>query len=299
VTTHDILWALHHFPVRWATRRLPPSYLALSDAAADVLGRAAAVPMRRRAAHRFADHLGVSPAEAKALARRHVDHQLRRLRFERRLHCHPPRALPPACVVDGESHLDAALTGRRGVLLFGLHRFAVAEALLALRARKVPVLVVRSDRVRAAHGRLASRWIAPRLGAMLDLTFPDRLSPEQPDAALTITRRLRDNGIVYITPDGGTTRRVASVPVGRSQWLLRVGLLDLARLAGAVLLPTDFLYDGGCVRVIIDGAVPTPTSRDSATKAAHFEEVGAALERQLHRAPDQWALASFKPPTRA
>jgi lauroyl/myristoyl acyltransferase len=139
-------------------------------------------------------------------------------------------------------------------------------------------------------GRLAQPWLGPRTRRLAELMLSESeyVNRKDPDCSLRATQRLRDGGIVFLCPDVGGSRAV-EVPFLRGSYRVGSGVLSLARLSGAPVVPLTTSYAGHRLRIELGEPLPL-RSQGTAEEcnAANLPILVAELERQVRAYPDQW-----------
>jgi lauroyl/myristoyl acyltransferase len=194
----------------------------------------------------------------------------------------------------GASHLDAALAGGRGAVLWVAHfcfnALATKKALAAAGHRcwhmsrpehgfsksRLGIATVNRIRVRAELADLAGRIVIDRDKPM--------------SATLAAQRLLRKNAIVSITAGAWEGQRLAGVALLGGKLELAVGAPGLARLAGAALLPVFTVRgDDGKIRVTVEPPIGVARDGDTDTALqAAAQSFGDRLEEYVRRYPVQW-----------
>jgi KDO2-lipid IV(A) lauroyltransferase len=186
--------------------------------------------------------------------------------------------------ISGREHLDAALAGGKGALLFAAH-FTTLEVGVAV----LEALVER-----------CSCMYRPQRNAMMDMMIRrgrHRFAKEQipRDNVRALLRNLRDNYAVVYLPDQTYLGKQSEVlPFFGEPAVTNTATSKLAAISGAVVLPYFFrrLPDGN-YRVDIGpplrGFPSESTSRDT-------ERLFGLLEDYIRRAPEQylWLYKKFK-----
>jgi lauroyl/myristoyl acyltransferase len=285
----DVLWLLHFYPVRWVARVCPTAFLEVMETAVGHTYRSIRIRERRLAAARMSEALGLSAEAANDLASRFIGHAVRRAHFDLRVLSGRACFFPTGSTIVGREHLDRAIADQKGVLLLGVHRFGTRQALLALRELGYPILTVRASQVSAAYGRLGRRWAGRIQPWVLERTFPDRVSPGDPDLILKILGRLRAGGAVFMTADTQRARNAVLVPFLDATIRVNPGVLEVCRLAGSRLLPLDGLYDEKGIRIEFSAPLDLRSGGTRADCARdNLRLLVTELERLVRACPDQW-----------
>jgi lauroyl/myristoyl acyltransferase len=285
--TLDFIWVLQHYPLRWLVRACPEALLGGVRIGVTALHRLLRRDTRRRAAREMSAMLGVPAEDSARLAHRFIGHVAQRAYLDLRIFARRAPLCETLPVIAGAGHLDTAIAAGRGAVLVAVHRFANVAGLLTLRDRGYPVLTLKgASRWRPATS-LWERTIETRHRRNLEAQIPERVDPNDPDAPLTILRRLRGGGLVSIHPD--IWRNTSPVPFLGGVWPVNGGLLEVARLTGCAVLPIECAYEGRGLRIDIHPPLPLATDGSpEACAARNFPLLVAELERQVRRHPDQW-----------
>jgi lauroyl/myristoyl acyltransferase len=292
VAWKDLIWLFGYRPLVWAARVLPAWAFRLLENGSAAVYRLLTVRQRRAAAEIMSRRLGAPLAECEDHARALIRNGVRKKFVEvRALSGKLPLAGHEVALL-GREHLDRALANGRGVILVTIHGIANGPAKLALRAMGYSVLTVQNYfPFPMGHGRLWCRLAEPWYRGFRSVIAPAQVSPQEPDCVMAVTRHLRGNGIVMITPDARRAITAARVPFLDGERLLSFGVLGLARLNGCDLLPLQAYNRGG--ELLIEFRPPLELRTDVAARdhmAANRPVLAAEIERQIRAHPDQWEL---------
>jgi lauroyl/myristoyl acyltransferase len=236
---------------------------------------------RRKVAERMCLWLDIPLRDAEVLAARWMNHMIRHSCYE--LATLSGKNIESRVEVAGLEHLDSALTGGRGVLLFTMHSFAMKPAKRRLRDMGYPILTVERFSISHNLGRVGRRWLGPRLERLRDNMFAEAgtetISARDPGCALRIARRLREGGIAEMAVDIKSSKTVVAVPFLKGRQAVSGGVLDLARLCGCPMLPLTATYSTDGVRVEIGEPLA----------GLELPALVNEMERQVRACPDQWA----------
>jgi lauroyl/myristoyl acyltransferase len=233
----------------------------------------------------------VSPFEAEALFQRSGDHGLEVAMQILALH-RPGRQWRPVIRLRGFEHLDAALAGGAGAILWTsdfLYRPLIMPLALREAGFRGPVHLSRPE-----HGFSASPFavkvLNPLWCAVENRHLTERVVIENNDASSALRRlreRLARNRIVSITV-AETGRRTAEVRFLNGTLRLATGPVHLAYSTGAALLPVFAVRAAdGAYEVTLGPALPV--EKDGAPAyAAAVRAYAAMLEPFVRRYPDQW-----------
>ena len=289
VTWRDVLWLIHRYPLRWIVRFAPDHLLQPTERAAEWTFRVGRWHKRREAARKMVETLGISDADARRRASAmlraavQIPHVERRVAGARTLRDEPVRWI-------GRDQLDAALAKKKGVLLCVVHRFAVANLPRALAAEGYSVLTIVREMTRPTFGRVAARLSRRSERVMYDFLYPNRVLPDDVNATLKMTAHLRAGGIVMIAADAWRSQTSADVPFLKSETRLSWGVLELARLSGAPIVPCDPLYDddGGLSIRCVPALDLTPAATRELFVERNLPNLVAVFESFISSSPDQW-----------
>ena len=179
--------------------------------------------------------------------------------------------------VEGREHLERA-TCRGPICVLSAH-LGNWDLLSAWLARCLPGFTVTAERLEPPRLFALCRWMRERGGTRV-------LPAEGP--GLTLFRRLRAGAAIGLMADrpfghgvaGGRGQRPVEMLGGR-RWLPSAGL-DLARRAGASLLPVFLVREAGGYAVKV--RPPLPADADPVSAFA------AVLEEELREHPEQWVV---------
>lgn len=236
----------------------------------------------------------LEPSEIDRIARSHCEF-FRRIYLWRVLPCLPGSTRPENWRVEGRAHLDAALARNRGVLLVTAH-FGYAHIIpTALAAHGYPVARVTAELNRLeerdtieksfARGSRLRRYVYPRTRVLADSLGPDDMVANLD--VRPIFERLSHNGIVMTTGDGLRSLNFSNLPLLGKLYPFPNGLMKIATLAGASVLPAFAVQDGryGKIRIEIHPALPVDARLDVKENVRLLAE---AIEEQLRARPHLW-----------
>lgn len=277
--TRAALW-----PLKWVGR-LP---LARAQRATGWLGRPLRLLMRRRA--RIVERNlqlcfpELNPPERKRLARAHFCNLAESIGEVAFAWHHPDPLDHSVGTVEGIEHLQAARAGDHGALLVTAH-----VTCLELGARVLGRYVDGSGIYRPLRNptleRMQNEGRARYANSMI-----------AQDDVRAMVRRLRDGGVLWYAPDQDPgRRRAAFAPLFGIEAATATGMLDLARLGRARVVPMFPVKDAatGRIRVVIEPAFEAFPSDDPAADLARFNEF---IERHVRAAPATywWLHRRFK-----
>jgi len=198
----------------------------------------------------------------------------------------------PRMRVEGAAHIDAALAGGKGAILW-ISEFQYHSLVAKMAIDRAGYRV--SHLSRPTHGFSMSPWGRRRLNPLRTdvedrfLRERVRLDEGQTVTAMrTLRRRLGENGIVSITV-GREAVQTVEVPFFGGAMKVATGPISLAAASGAPLLPVQTLRErGGAFRVVVEPPLPlsgTGRHNDPAPTAAAYAQ---SLERWAAAHPGQW-----------
>jgi hypothetical protein len=205
----------------------------------------------------------------------------------------PWRGWRPPIRLIGEGHLKAALSRRKGVILWAspfLYSHLVFKMALHLSGYCVTQLS------RPAHGfggsPVALRLLNPVWMRVEERFLRERVMIRGADTAAAVKRlyeRLAENGIVVITV-GNEARHISEVPFLRHRLRLAAGPVSIAQSSGATLLPAFAVRDAdGTFEVTLEAPLPVP---QVGARGEQFYETAMVLGRRIEayarRFPEQW-----------
>jgi lauroyl/myristoyl acyltransferase len=279
-TFADLSEFAYAYPLSGMARRFPgPTVWAVKTVAAPCR-RWMRRSEQRQVAERMCLWLDIPPREAEVLAARWMNHVIRHNCYE--LATLSGKNIESRVEVAGLEHLDRALTGGRGVLLFTMHSFAMKPARRRLRQMGYPMLTVERFSIPHNLGRLGRRWLGPRLGRLRDRMYAEAgtevVSARDAGCALRIARRLREGGIAETAVDIRGSKTSVVVPFLNGRQTVSDGVLDLARLCGCPVLSLTATYSTDGVRLEIGEPLP----------CLELPALVREMERQVRAYPDQW-----------
>lgn len=205
-----------------------------------------------------------------------------------------PRA--DAAAIVGAAHLERALAGGRGAILWVSNHWAGMSTLKrTLHAHGFPVHKVHAEHHLGGFRGGGATWVQRRIiGPFFDrhesaiVAGMVTIRPGSLAFGRDLERRLRANGIVCAAVDGRLGRRFVSHPVLGVDEAFPTGIVTLARTSGAPLLPT-FCLPGRPPRVVIEPAIALPAEldREDAARSAIVRMVGR-LEHHARRHPSRY-----------
>jgi KDO2-lipid IV(A) lauroyltransferase len=292
MTGLDLFYLFYLYPLRALARVLPPvAFLRATRPLVGLAGRGRG-GARALVAGRMRRALPeLSEAEARSLARAAVD------RFTARaLEDLVARRLVeggglPEPRVEGLEHMHEALGQGRGVLLFSGHFFAVRLGRIYLAHSGLPSLGARSAKVPSdrAVGRLGRRYLQPAYQRFLHGVIGDEVFVQDRDLSLRILRRLREGGAVYSHLDARFARETVLLPFLSGEDRFPTGLVEIARLTGAPLVPLRCDGDWWRLRIRFGEPVALEPHADRRTFVAdNVARLVAVLEGFVCEHPSEW-----------
>jgi lauroyl/myristoyl acyltransferase len=198
--------------------------------------------------------------------------------------------------IEGVEHLERALAGGRGVVVWVSNHWAGMSILKrTLHARGYPLHKVHAEYHLGGFAGGGATWVQRRIiGPFFDRHEATIVSsivtivPGSLSFTRDLDRRLRANGVVCAAADGRLGWRFVPLPLLGVAEAFPTGVVSLARATGAPLLPT-FGLSGRIRRIVIEPPVAvSPTgNRDDADRAAIAAYV-ERLERRMRRHPSQF-----------
>ncbi|MDX1385506.1 MAG: hypothetical protein R3190_17775, partial [Thermoanaerobaculia bacterium] len=285
----DVFYLLYLGPLRLLSKVLPsPAFLSFTRPLVAAYPRVQS-GLRRRVAGLMANSFPErSEKEIAALAREYVAWFARRA-VEDLVLADLGRRRP--LVVEGMEHLEGALAGGRGALLFSGHFYPARVVRRCLRVQRgVTVTAVRrGGALNRGLGRFGARLLQPAYDRLLTRIIDDEVQTREGFGTLEMLRRLRANGVVFSTVDAAFARELWSVPLLGQPRVFPGGLLELARLAEAPLLPAELVEEAGrpCARFLPPLDLEPAPDRE-AFVATNLPRVVASFERTVARYPSQW-----------
>lgn len=211
------------------------------------------------------------------------------------LACHGPRRWRPGSRLIGREHVDLALKGGRGVVLFTAtfaYKDLMAKAAFADAGYKVSH--VSKDTHGFSETRFGKRWLNPIYTSIEERFLLERMvfgSGSTKAVSAKVRDRLKNNGTVMITvtPLG---RHVATRPFLGGSIHIATGGLNFACENDTPVLPVFTLRqaDGGTT-TFVGSALDQPMGADSAeTIGAMLDDYIPRLEAHVVRHPDQFSF---------
>ena len=209
--------------------------------------------------------------------------------YMQRFREHGSRSATPSVTVRGREHLDDALAGGRGVVLW-VARFVYSDLLTKKGLHRAGLSVHHVSR--PSHGftgsRLAERFLDPLWLGPEERYLAERIvitNEASTAAARRMRRVLKDNGIISITI-GHVGRQWCFAPFLCTRARQATGPANLASNAGAPLLPVHTVRNAaGDYEVDIGAALAAPSA---GPREARFE----AMAREMMQRTEQFALAA-------
>jgi len=211
------------------------------------------------------------------------------------LACHGPRRWQPTSGLIGKEHLDLALEGGRGVVLFTAtfaYKDLMAKAAFAQAGYAV------SHLSKDTHGfsdtRLGKRWLNPIYTRVEERYLHERMvfsGDNTKEISAKVRDRLKRNGVVMITvtPLG---RHVATRPFIDGNIHIATGGLNFACEIDAPVLPVFTLRQAdGRTITFVGGALDRPLGAGRSEKIdALLDDYVPRLESYARRHPDQFSF---------
>ncbi len=296
IALKDLFWLLYLGPLRLTARCLPCALFLRLGRGLVPLFQALTRRAQRQARQRWAALADRLPdgTDHRRLARHYIrgmvvrsldDLVLARLARHGRIVC---------TAVVGQEHLEAALAGGRGAILLSPHFYASRVAKRWLAGQDRPVMSIRNRQpTRGSMGRLVGRQLQDCYVRFLEGVIGDEVFAQDPECSLKILRRLRQGGLVNVHLDGATSRDLTSLPFLDRARHFPHGFLEIARLAGAPVLPFVCLGDSHDLRIHFGPPFElAPANRPAEFAAANLPHLVAWLETVILQHPQEWELWS-------
>lgn len=181
------------------------------------------------------------------------------------LRCYRPGGWKPALILEGYEHIDRALAGGRGCVLWvGHFCFNSLATKMALHRAGYALWHVSRPEHGFSKSRFGMACLNPlRIGAETPFLAGrieiDRASPG--NAMLQARQILAGNGIVSITAGAWEGRKPVDVDLLGGRLKLAAGAAGLALLNGAALLPVFTIRGAGRdIRVIVESEIAAPSA---------------------------------------
>ena len=211
------------------------------------------------------------------------------------LACHGPRRWRPTCRLIGREHVDRALEGGRGVVLFTAtfaYKDLMAKAAFAQAGYSVSH--VSKDTHGFSETRFGKRWLNPIYTSVEERFLKERMVFGGSDTKAVIAKvrdRLKRNGavMVTVTPLG---RHVAVRPFMNGSIRIATGGLNFACENDTPVLPVFTLRDAdGGMTTFVGSALDQPFGAVRAEKiGAMLDDYVPRLEAEVDRHPDQFSF---------
>lgn len=217
-------------------------------------------------------------------------HHLARLQW---LRCYRSEAWRPHVVLDGRAHLETALAGGKGAVLW-IAPFVYSNIITKMTLADAGYRVTHLSGLR--HGLssspFAQRALNPIWTGVEDRFLAERVvikSAEASSALRQLVRRLQNNRVVSITMGPHGARR-HSAPFFNGRITLANGAPSLARRMGAPLLPTFTVRTGeGALITTVEAPCPLPPNAPPAdTEQLLVSHSMRLLESYVRRWPNQF-----------
>jgi KDO2-lipid IV(A) lauroyltransferase len=206
------------------------------------------------------------------------------------------RALRRLVEIRGREHLEAALTGGKGVLLCTAHYGSFVSALSVLHASGFPLTNIGRWWWKYEAGvSSVERWFWDFVYARRVLRHRQRPSiepwPGRVESAVQAAVALRANEVVAISGDAAPLpdeeARAVEVPFLGRQVKLVPGVVGLAQLTGAPVLMAFVHRSADYRHQVLEISPPVPIDGGIATA---FGRCAAAMDAAITRNPASWNL---------
>lgn len=294
VAIKDLMWLVYLYPLRLASRILPPgSFVNLGSLALPIFSLLTA--KQRKAVKKGMENLFRSLGDERdadifsmrymrnALIRSLEDLVLDRLVSREQLECRE---------FLGREYLDSALAEGKGIILISVHTFGNRLGKRYLSLSGYPVMSIRNrEPIGGSMGRLGRSFLQPSYIKFLESVIVDEAYLQDPDCSLKILRRLREGGMVNFHLDGVAGRKSKTVSFLRGTGVFPVGFLEIARITGAPLLPMFCSGDRKILHIEFDQPFRLqPADSREEFIDANLEQVVRRMEDYICANPDQWEL---------
>jgi lauroyl/myristoyl acyltransferase len=294
-TVKDILWWMYLYPIRGVAGILPPALVRNLTPLFTPAFQALTLKRKRIVRQRMATAFGLQPGDPKVRreARRYIRNAVRRALDDLILN----RLVVPGAglaggIVNGITHLETALTPGRGAIVATGHFYAnrlgkrhMAElgySMMSTRHSRPPDMMM---------GRFGKRSMQPRYVDFLRGIILDEISPTDRDCSLRMLQRLRNNGLVNVHFDASFSRDRVVLPFLGRKRSFATGILDIARLTGASIVPMLCLGNSTSFRVEFSEPI-IPQRSDDATRfvGEYLPVIATGIESDIRDHPDEWEL---------
>jgi hypothetical protein len=285
---------LHDVALLGSLLALLPVAWAVPERHWDALARALAL-LGRRKRHQAAIRAALT--ELGADAHLGIERESRAnwvLRALQLLRSYRPAGWRPQIQLEGRDRIEAALTGRRGVILWmNAFRFNDLVGKMGLAGAGYRLTHLSMPEHGGSITRFGLKWVNPLWVTAENRYVGERvvIDPEHPKRATEEIRgALAANAVVSITAIRGASRKPAAILVLGCRFEVGLGAPLMAHETGAALLPVFTLREpDGSFRIIVEEEIALDRRApriEAATAAAG--ELGARLERHVRAAPGQW-----------
>lgn len=192
--------------------------------------------------------------------------------------------------IEGREHLDRALAGGRGVLLFQAHFGAFQMVMPAIGYGGYRMNQISAS---AAVWKEGGASDAPKRMHDIKADYEYRLPVQHISVASSmrpVFRALERNEIVGITVDGGGGTKTVRIPfLGRSA-NFQTGAADLAVRTGAAVVPAFILTEPGLHHrlVLHPPLAPAAAAGSEERRLGILRQFAALLEQYVRRNPDHY-----------
>lgn len=271
---------------------------------------AARIPLltSRRAARRTGKSIQAALGTVDRTAAEGVARDLKAAIYEMRmqdLRAWRPGGWQPRMVLEGEAHLQAALAGGKGAILWlAPFVFNNGPTKILLHGKGYRVSHLSSPQHGFSETEFGVRFVnrircIPEERHLVQRIVYDRASPST--AMRRMMRTLKDGEIVSIVASGTEGTEMVKGPVFGGRLSVAVGAPRLAGLAGAPLLPSFTVRDPQAgFRIVIEPPIQLQSGASTDERVA--AAVGEFLRRSepwVRRYPEQWrAWSKWKRPPR-
>ncbi len=292
VTLNDLLWLLYLYPLRLLAIFLPRWLLYALGRLSDPIVHLHARHRKKRAVPWIAQACGVSPSEARRIARQSLSNGIYRT-LDELLLLRPSSARMLRCTgIDGLEHLEEAIARGKGVILLVGHFCANRVAVRHLAAQgHSPLSVHNQSPANRAGGRFGKRFLQPRVVELQERANPDQVYIQDPDCVLKIMRRLRAGGLAVVQVDGRGGKKMIEYPFLGVPWRVPSGIYEIARVTDCAVVPMLALGRSSGFRIRFDPMLPVDRAVSRETfVSANLPAFLSVVEKQIIENPQEWRL---------
>jgi KDO2-lipid IV(A) lauroyltransferase len=189
------------------------------------------------------------------------------------------------CRIEGEDRIEAAVAAGRGIVLALPHMGNWESAGAKAEAIGIPVLA-------AAEGLSNQKIVEWFVDVRAHLGIETVVTGRGNRVTATLTRRLKDGGVIALVADRDLSGRGVSVEFFGETTTMPAGPVALAERTGAVLLPVGCYFEaGGGHRFVVRPPLEIPEEGTKEERIqAGTQRFAAVLEGLISEAPQDWHL---------